>query len=470
MIPKRRIQVTHILCLCALTTPRSFAQSSPSAPSSAPQKPSLAVQPPFDRLELLAFLAAPWDSRYELQQVRERGLDFTPDSSFLEALAHLHLSVDSIETIKSIKPKPAAQRSPDREQAYRLVLSAVPNLTTGQHVDAADKYEQALLLAPGSATLHLAFARHLMLMQRNHDAELHARRSLELWPDDAEAHVTLSAALVAELREGEAVSEAREALRIYPKHKAALVMLSLALTRDGQYKEAIPVLREAISRTPEVPILHAALGNCLMHTGELSEAAQELTAYLARNSDDGEAHYCLGVVLRAQGRHDEAMLQFQEALRLAPDNPLAAAAATDDAPDSDSKPTSGPHPEDGLVSGNSYTSRFFGFTFDFPQGWIVLDKEQSRGVMSFGAALLQTGDPIAPDVIAASRKKTIPILFVMRGASGGQALRTELLEVIATDARNLSDSLSGMDLASAVGSASRTLGSPMNPVGVPIKL
>ena len=411
MNPKRRTQVTLILCLCAITASRSFAQSLPSAPLPAPQKPSLAVQPPFDRLELLAFLAAPWDSRYELQQVRERGLDFTPDSSFLEALAHLHLSVDSIETIKSIKPKPAAQRSPDREQAYRLVLSAVPNLTTGQHVDAADKYEQALLLAPDSATLHLAFARHLMLMQRNHDAELHARRSLELWPDDAEAHVTLSAALVAELREGEAVSEAREALRIYPKHKAALVMLSLALTRDGQYEEAIPILREAISRTPEVPTLHAALGNCLTHTGELAEAAQELTAYLSRNSDDGEAHYYLGVVLRAQGHHDEAMLQFREAVRLAPDNPLAAAAATDDAIGSDPKPGPGPDPGDGSVSGNAYTNHFFGFTIDFPQGWIVLDQEQARATMSLGAAIIQTGDPISPDVIAASRKQTIPLLF-----------------------------------------------------------
>jgi tetratricopeptide (TPR) repeat protein len=435
MIPNRRTQIILILCLCAITTSRSFAQSSPSAPSSAPQKPSVALQPPFDRLELLAFVAARWDSRYELQQVRERGLDFTPDSSFLEALAHLHLSVDSIETIKSIKPRPSARNSAEREQAYRLVLGAVQNLSTGEHADAAEKYEQALLFAPDSATLHFAYAGYFMLLRRYHDAEIHARRSLELWSDDAEAHVTLSAALVAELREAEAISEAREALRIYPKHKAALVTLSMALTRDGQYKEAIPVLREAISRTPEVPTLHAALGNCLTHTGELSEAAQELTAYLSRNSDDGEAHYYLGVVLRAQRHHDEAMKQFQEAVRLAPDNPLAAAAATDDATASDPNPGPGPHPEDGWVSGNAYTNQFFGFTLDFPQGWIVMDQEQSRAAMSLGAALIQTGDPISPDVIAASRKQTIPLLFVMRGGSGGQALRTGLLEVMATDAR-----------------------------------
>ncbi len=378
--------------------------------------------------------------------------------------------MDSIDIIKSIKPKPAAKLSSDREQAYRLVLSAVQELTAGQHADAAEKYEQALLLAPDSATLHFALAADLMLLQRNHDAEIHARRSLELWPDDAEAHLTLSAALVAELQEAEAISEAREALRIYPKHKAALVILSMALTRDGQCREAIPILREAVSRTPEVPTLHAALGNCLTHTGELSAAAQELTAYLSRKSDDGEAHYYLGVVLRAQGHHDEAMKQFQEAVRLAPDNPLAAAAATGDATASDPNPGPGPHPEDGSVSGNAYTNQFFGFTIDFPKGWMVMDQEQSRAAMSLGAALIQTGDPVSPDVIAASRKQTIPLLFVMRGASGGQALRTELLEVIATDARKLSDSLSVLDLASAIGSAVRTLGVPMNPVGTPVKI
>ena len=221
----------------------------------------------------------------------------------------------------------------------------------GNYVSAAGKFEQTLLLAPESATLHIAYAGDLLRLQRYPDAVVQARRSLELWPDNADAHTTLATALVAILHEAEAISEVREALRIYPEHKAALVMLSMALTRDGQYKEAIPVLHEAISRAPGVPTIHKDLGVCFVHTGDLLQAVQELTGYLNQNADDADAHYYLGVTLRAQGRHDDAILQFREAVRLAPDDLISAAAANDDVPVVGANPPTGSRPDEGVRIG-----------------------------------------------------------------------------------------------------------------------
>ena len=318
------------LCLSSLIAPHSSAQSSVSPPVKARQQASASIQQPFDRLELLAFLSAPWDSLYDMDQVRIRGLGFVVDQNFLEALTSLHASPYTIDTLKHIPLRSRSKESADRDHAYQLLLSATRDLAAKDYASATGKYEQALLLAPDSATLHLAYAGDLLRLQRYSDAEVQARGSLELWPDDADAHSTLATALIADIHEAEAVSEAKEALRIDPEHKAALIMLSMALTRNSQCKEAVPILRQAILRTPELPTIHRDLGVCLVHTGDLDGAVQELTSYISKNPGDADAHYFLGVALRAQGAHDDAILQFREASRLAPENPLAAAAANDD--------------------------------------------------------------------------------------------------------------------------------------------
>jgi Flp pilus assembly protein TadD len=402
-----------------------------------------------------------------MDQVRERGLGFTPDPTFLEALAHAHTSTASIDMIKSVKPRSHSKDSSDRERAYQILLGAVQNIETRDYVSATQKYQQALLLAPESATLHLAYAGDLIRLQRYPDAEVEARRSLELWPDNAEAHATLATALIANIHEAEAVSEARKVLRIYPDHKAGLIMLSMALTRNSQYKEAIPVLRDAISRTPELPSIRKDLGVCLVHTGDLSEAVQELDNYLNQDPNDADAHYHLGVALRAQGRHDDAILQFREAAQLAPDSPIIAAAANDDVLSPSVNPSAGTQPDDGSVSGNAYTNKFFGFSIQFPQGWVVLNQEQTRGMLSLGSAIVQSGDPTGPDVTAASRSLMIPLLFVTRGSSGGQSVKTDVFEVFAVDLRTQKTHWSAMDFATQIGSVFRTLGVPMNETGAP---
>jgi tetratricopeptide (TPR) repeat protein len=463
----RPTQILLLLCVFVVATANVRAQSAPSATPAPSQNPSLTLQPPFDRLELLAYFAAPWDTPYELEQARARGIDFIPDRNFQEALGKLRLSSESIDKIKSIKPKPAAKPSPTRDQAYHLVLSAVQNLAAGQHGDAAEKYEQALLLAPDSATLHLAYSGDLMLLHRERDAEEQARLSLKLWPEDAEAHTALAVALISQLKETEAAAQAREALRLYPRHKAALIMLSMALTRDGKFEEAIPVLREAISHTPEFPAIHKDLGVCLVHTGKNAGAVAELTGYLANNSDDADAHYYLGVALRAQGLHDDAILQFREAVRLAPEDPLAAAAANDDAPSPASDSSSSPQADDGSVSGNIYTNRFFGFSIEFPQGWTVLSQQQSRDILSAGSAIVQSADPTVRDVMYVSHRMMTPLLFVMRGSSRGQPLRTDILEVFVVDERAEKTPVSAMQLAARMDAIFRSLGALMQTIAAP---
>ena len=63
-----------------------------------------------------------------------------------------------------------------------------------------------------------------------------------------------------------------------------------------------------------------ALGVILGQKGQLDEAIREFQEGLRLKPDDVDAHNHLGNTLSRKGRADEAIEQFREALRLQPDN------------------------------------------------------------------------------------------------------------------------------------------------------
>ena len=207
--------------------------------------------------------------------------------------------------------------------------------------------------------------------------------------------MVLAAALATAGRDLEAVPEAREALRIDPEHKSALTILGLSLARSGLYAEAIPVLRKALLSSVNLPLIHKHLGGCLLHTRDFDGAIKELTTFLEANPNDAEAHYFFGVAFREKGNTSDAEIQFREAKRIEPANPLYSTVAdrTDPAETPTGGSTStGPKPEDGVVSGNNYTNTFFGFSYEFPRRWVVLEAEGSKAITRIGGSILANGD------------------------------------------------------------------------------
>jgi tetratricopeptide (TPR) repeat protein len=121
---------------------------------------------------------------------------------------------------------------------------------------ASRSYRGRLLLAPDSATLHLAYAANFLLIPDGVRAETQARRSLELWPDNAEAH---------------------ETLRIFPEHTSAKFQFVVSCVKNRQYDEALPAIRNALVVLPGVPALHKFLGICLLQKKQTADAIDQLT-------------------------------------------------------------------------------------------------------------------------------------------------------------------------------------------------
>jgi TonB family protein len=408
--------------------------------------------PAFDRLELLSFLGDPGSLPYAAKQICGRGIDFVPDSGFFTTLTNSGVSPAFVESLKRSKPKSIGEPSPERVSAYGLVDLALTDEHRGQLATASEDYARALKLAPDSATLHLAYARNLLAEHRYSEAETQARQSLALWQEDAEAHYALAFALSAQHRDSEAIPEARGALRIFPSHNLALIELGITLARSGNYQEAVPVLRESLPHAPQLPVIYKHLGGSLVHTGEFDEAILDLNLYLKTNPQDAEAHYFLGVALRSKGRQDEALVELREAERIDPSNPIYSAAVdpTDSgAPLEGSDPAS-PRPDNGFFSGDIYTNRFFGFSYEYPKDWAVQKASRGQAIVRLGGSIIANGDPVAQDAAEAGARNAYQLLLVTKEATTDISTTFNTIQVSALSTRFQPEVKSGGDFLSGI--------------------
>jgi predicted Zn-dependent protease len=298
----------------AAQTDKASPQRTKIAKSSVPAAPK--PIPPFDKLELFAFLAAGPFPPYAAEVIHQRGLDFVPNDPFLlsypfdpvrEALAH----------VTPVKPKPLP---PKRAQAFAQFSEVAGAIRDQQCTLAEQNLQAAIRLAPDSASLHFAAASCRMIAHDWPAVEKEMRESLRLWPGNADAHALLAYVLINQGRDPDAIPEAREAVRIFPKHQGAIMVLGVTLARNGQYAEAIPILRQSAGLNQKVTYVEKFLGFSLLSTNQPAEAIDPLNLYIQAVPEDAEAHFLLGKAFRAVHRDEEAQAELDAAARLEPQN------------------------------------------------------------------------------------------------------------------------------------------------------
>jgi DNA-binding winged helix-turn-helix (wHTH) protein/tetratricopeptide (TPR) repeat protein len=157
-----------------------------------------------------------------------------------------------------------------------------------------------------------------------------AEKALLLDPGLAEAHLGLALALgFQERRWADAETEFHRALELDPNYATGHHWYAFFLQTLGRYDEAMDERRRAVEIDPLTPMPSVGLSGLYWAMRQPDRALEALERTLERDPRFWYARLSRGQALTELGRHQEALEEFLEAQRAAPDNFMAIAAAVD---------------------------------------------------------------------------------------------------------------------------------------------
>jgi tetratricopeptide (TPR) repeat protein len=197
---------------------------------------------------------------------------------------------------------------------------AVALVRAGRSEAAIPYFEKALEADPNSLELHVNIGLILSGQGRYDEAIPHLEKALSGGFDSAEAQRALGRALAGKGRLDEALPHLEKALAAMPESIELHYYVGRILSVRGRAQEAIPHLERVLQANPDAEDVQMSLAIAQLSTGRGPEAIGHLQRAVALKPDDPAAHYNLGSALfDAGGNASEALAQWREALRLAPD-------------------------------------------------------------------------------------------------------------------------------------------------------
>ncbi len=154
------------------------------------------------------------------------------------------------------------------------------------------------------------------------EAERALRDALRLRADDPDTQVQLAQLLIDTNRPADGNAILDRVLAASPLHPGANFHRAEALRRAGRKEEAILSYRTALAAQPGDPLLLHRLGNTYLDLNRLDEARGcfETAVRAGRATQGVLASY--GIVSARQGRPQDAVRQWEEAIRLDPQSPM----------------------------------------------------------------------------------------------------------------------------------------------------
>jgi DNA-binding winged helix-turn-helix (wHTH) protein/tetratricopeptide (TPR) repeat protein len=213
-------------------------------------------------------------------------------------------------------------------RGYRLSSSGNPGKfdEAAKHLEKAVTLDRAFALA--HATLSVVCAsRHFEVDPSNvwlEKAESHCRRALELNPDLPESHVASAFLLWGpskNFQHLEAIAELKHALALQNNLPQAYNRLGTILAHIGLLDQAQEMCERARSFHPRKEISHSVV-QAYMWSQEYDLAREEIEKWHTENPANKYAVYFAAQLAMVTGDLPQAKILLEEALRLAPNEPL----------------------------------------------------------------------------------------------------------------------------------------------------
>jgi tetratricopeptide (TPR) repeat protein len=210
----------------------------------------------------------------------------------------------------------------DNSVSTHVYLGTV--LDSNGRTDAArSEFARAVDIGPSNALARRFLASALNDSGQTAAALQQAEQAVELNPTDGACHRVLSTILARQGQRERAIAEARRAVELGPEDLSAYQSLSELLIGLGRDDEAIQVARNGLAVSPYDASLHYDLGLALTQKGDFITASNQFAYALLLKPDEADVHLNFGKTLLRLGNTPDGLRHLREAMRLAPDSPLA---------------------------------------------------------------------------------------------------------------------------------------------------
>ena len=189
--------------------------------------------------------------------------------------------------------------------------------------EAAEQFRTGLQIAPQAEEIRYSLGHVLLTQGRFAEAAAELEQAARKDSRNADFHSDYGYVLDKLGRKQEAAAELGAAVRINPKSARSHYNYAMYLAGNNEPDRAIEEFEKCLSNNPKSPDAHYYLGRVYYLKNDLQNARKHYVE-TARLDPNAPVHNSLGVVYMKLGQTSDAVEQFNEALRLHPDDSTAA--------------------------------------------------------------------------------------------------------------------------------------------------
>jgi Flp pilus assembly protein TadD len=158
---------------------------------------------------------------------------------------------------------------------------------------------------------------------KSEEGVAHLEKAVSIYPSFFEAYLMLGTAYLDARRLDKAENALRQALAINPKRPEAHFALGEVYRQQKKYAEAEKALREGLKLDNRLWQGHYTLGRVYWEMSDIVKAGPQIGLSIQLKPDLAEAHLMAGNILLRAHKPDDALLEYEEYLRLAPKGEFA---------------------------------------------------------------------------------------------------------------------------------------------------
>lgn len=181
-------------------------------------------------------------------------------------------------------------------------------------IDARVPVEAAAALEKGNAAL---------AEKKPNDAIAHLQKAISIYPDFFQAQLLLGTIYMDENEWSKAEGALRRALQIDPQAVVAMVSLGEVYRRQKKYEEAQKLLAEVVRIDERSWEGHYTLGRVHWELKDIKKAGLYIARTLELQPNLAEAHLLAGNIFIRSGLPENALIEYEEYLRLSPKGEFA---------------------------------------------------------------------------------------------------------------------------------------------------